>query len=118
MADGDIVFLDPNIIGYKLLDAHNAASAGPWVEIPARYPFRSFHCDVAGTDTINIEVSNAVSQPSSSTSGAVFCQLTGTNGTTSSSLINNSTSPYRWVRAVKAGTANTSTVVVYGAVSS
>jgi hypothetical protein len=115
MADGDIVRLDASTFIVKLLDAHNAASAGPWTEVPGYFSVRSFHCDVAGTDTVNIEVSNAISTPSGTTSGAVARQLTGTNGATSSTLISAVTEAYRWVRAVKAGTANTSTVVLVAA---
>ena len=115
MADGDLILLDQHILEILLLDAHNAASAGPWVETPPHYNIRSLHCNVAGTDTVNIEVSNAISLPSSSTSGSVFCQLTGTNGTTTSSLLNNSVYATRWMRAVKAGTAATSTVILCAA---
>jgi len=115
MADGDIIQLDQHSLMIKLLDSHNSTVAGPWVETPPVFNIRSYHCDVAGTDTINIEVSNAISLPSSTTSGAVARQLTGTNGTTTSTLISSAVEAFRWARAVKAGTSSTSTVILAAA---
>ena len=109
MADGDMLMIDQHRWAVKLLDAHNTASAGPWVEVPAWYNIRSVHCNTVGTDTVNIEVSNAISQPSSTTSGVVTMALTGTTGAKTN------VESFRWIRAVKTGTAQTTTCILEAA---
>lgn len=113
MADGDLISIDQHRWAVKLLDTHNAASAGPWVEIPAWYNIRSFWCDVPGTDSIAIQVSNAETLPSAATAGPAIATLTGTAGTTTWQATCNCT--FRWLRAVKTGTAATTTCIVEAA---
>lgn len=120
MADGDIIMLDERKVSVKLLDAHNASSAGPWVEIFPMYSIWSIHADYLGTDSVQIQVSNAISKPSSSTSGAILGFEQGTTKAVSLTGNTNTTTvigwlpacSFRWVRAVKTGTAVTTTVIL------
>jgi len=120
MADGDIILLDAHKFSVKLLDAHNSTVAGPWIEVPPQYSIWSLHADALGTDTVQIQVSNAISRPSSTTSGGVFAFYQGTTvGTTLTGTANSTTVigwqpsvSFRWIRAVKTGTAATCTVIL------
>jgi hypothetical protein len=120
MADGDIILLDNHKFSVKLLDAHNGASAGPWVEVPPQYSIWSIHADYLGTDSVQIQVSNAATNPTSSVAGGIFGFYQGT--TMAVSLTGNTNTAtvlgwqpsvsFRWIRAVKTGTATTCTVIL------
>ncbi len=120
MADGDIILLDNHKFSVKLFDAQAAATSSPWVEVPPQYSIWAFHTSGQGTDTIAIQVSNAIAKPSSATAGGVlgFSQgttyattLTGADGTATQVGWVDGVA-FRWVRAVKTGTAGTSTLIL------
>jgi hypothetical protein len=121
MADGDIILLDNHKFSVKLLDAHSATGAGPWVEVPPQYSIWSFHTTGGNTDTVTIEVSNAIATPSSTTSGGVLYFTQGSYAYTPTMIATTGATAsigavvscaYRWVRAVKAGTAGSVSVIL------
>ena len=120
MADGDIILMDERKFSVKLFDAHNAASASPWIEVPPMYSIWALHADNLGTDTVQIQVSNAVAQPASNVNGGILGFQQGTTwAVTLTGATNTATvlgwlvgSAFRWVRAVKTGTAATTTLIL------
>ena len=117
MASGDFVMMDQHGWIVKLYDVGaTTAGNGPWVEVPVWFNVRSFFCDptdntnTIGADSVSIEAGNFATAPTASTSGLVV--KTGLTGTT---LGGTNVETYRWVRAVKTGTAKTVVVILTAA---
>jgi len=110
MASGDIIRLDRDSFHVLLYDVGaTTAGNGPWIEVPPYFSVRSFYCDPSddtntiGADTVQIEVRNGTSLPGASTSGAnLLASALTTTGAQVTSI-----SCFKYVRAVKAGTAKT-----------
>jgi hypothetical protein len=118
MASGDLILLDAHKLSVKLLDAVQGTTNGPWVEVHPQYSIWSFHADFPGTDSVSIQVSNAVANPGAGagailtvTPGGAAVALTGnTASTTVATTI--TSAAFRWVRAIKTGNTNTCTVIL------
>lgn len=110
MADGDLVLLDQHRFIIKLLDAHSAVGAGPWVEVPAEFNIRSVWVDaLEATATLQFEVSNAVTAPSAGTSGApLLATALASPGPDQTTFF----TAHRWMRAVKAVAGTTATTCI------